>query len=57
MNGGTGEISAKMHIDKDGKIIACRIQKGGSIGTHRHTASDDINFVLSGYGKAACDGA
>ena len=29
---------------------------GGSIGLHRHETSDDINYVLSGNGKAVCDG-
>lgn len=56
MNGGTGEMSAKMFMDDRGKLITCRIHKGGSIGTHSHDTSDDINFVLSGTGKALCDG-
>ena len=34
----------------------CSIHKGGSIGTHRHETSDEINYVLSGEGKAICDG-
>lgn len=56
MNGGTGELSAKMYMDEQGKIIPCRIHAGGSIGLHRHTASDDINYIISGTGKAICDG-
>lgn len=56
MNGGTGAVSAKMCVGENGKQILCRIHKGGSIGTHDHPTSDDINFVLSGYGKAVCDG-
>lgn len=56
MNGGTGEISAKMHVGEGGKIIVSRIHKGGSVGTHVHATSDDINYVLSGCGKAICDG-
>ena len=56
MNGGTGQISAKMFLDSHGKVICCRIHVGGSIGTHRHETSDDINYVLSGNGKAVCDG-
>ena len=46
MNKGTGTISAKM----------CTIHAGGSIGIHKHETSDDINYVLSGNGKAICDG-
>lgn len=55
MNGGNGEILAKMYIEKD-KIIHCNIAPGSSIGLHKHTTSDDINFILSGNGKAICDG-
>lgn len=56
MNGGTGEMSARMYMDEEGKIIPCRIHPGGSIGTHGHPTSDDINYILSGTGKAVCDG-
>lgn len=56
MNGGTGELSAKMYISQKGKIIPSRIHKGGSIGMHRHETSDDINYIISGNGKAICDG-
>ena len=47
MNGGTGEMSAKMFMDEQGKIIPCRIHVGGSIGLHRHETSDDINYTYS----------
>lgn len=56
MNGGAGEMSAKMYAGENGKIIPCRIHAGGSIGLHAHPTSDDINYVLSGTGKAICDG-
>ncbi len=56
MNGGTGEVTAKMYMDKEGKIIPGSIRPGGSIGTHSHPTSDDINYILSGSGKAFCDG-
>lgn len=56
MNGGTGEMSAKMYLDNEGKIIPCTIHAGGSIGTHGHPTSDDINYIISGNGKAVCDG-
>lgn len=56
MNGGTGKLSAKMFIDEQEKVILCHIPVGGSIGTHLHQTSDDINYVLSGTGKAICDG-
>ena len=56
MNNETGTISAKMHIGKQGKIIPCSVHPGGSIGYHKHETSDDINYVISGNGKAICDG-
>ena len=56
MNGGTGEITARMFMDEQGKIIPCRIHVGGSIGLHKHATSDDINYVVSGKGCAVCDG-
>lgn len=56
MNSGTGEMSARMHMDEQGKIIPTTIHAGGSIGLHTHETSDDINYILSGTGKAICDG-
>ena len=56
MNNGTGTMAAKMYMDEQGKIIPCSIHAGGSIGLHKHETSDDINYVLSGTGKAICDG-
>ena len=56
MNNGTGMMTARMYMDAQGKIIPCAIHKGGSIGVHKHETSDDINYVLSGNGKATCDG-
>lgn len=55
MNDGTGMMSAKMYMDEQGKIIPTKIHSGGSIGLHMHETSDDINYVLSGTGKAVCD--
>lgn len=56
MNNGTGEMSAKMFMNEGGKIIPCCIHKGGSIGMHRQETGDDINYILSGTGKAIYDG-
>lgn len=56
MNNGTGEMSAKMFMSEKGKIIPCSIHAGGSIGMHSHTTSDDINYIISGTGKAICNG-
>lgn len=56
MNGGTGTMSARMYMSEKGKIIPTRIHPGGSIGLHVQTSGDDINYILSGTGKAICDG-
>ena len=56
MNNGTGTMTTKMYMDEQGKVIPCSIHQGGSIGLHRHDTSDDINYVISGKGKAVCDG-
>lgn len=56
MNGGTGTMTIKMNVDDYGKVLECAIHPGGSIGIHRHDTSDDVNFVVSGTGKAVCDG-
>lgn len=32
------------------------MHEGGSIGRHTHETSDDINYILSGTGKAICNG-
>ncbi len=56
MNGGTGTMSAKMHMSENGKIIPTRIHPGGSIGIHCQDSGDDINYIISGKGKAICDG-
>ena len=49
-------MTAKMYMDEQGKVIPCSIHTGSSIGLHKHETSDDINYVLSGKGKAICDG-
>lgn len=56
MNGGQGEMTAKMSVSEQGKIIVSQIHPGSSIGVHQHDTSDDINYVLSGQGIAICDG-
>lgn len=45
-----------MYMEEQGKVIPCSIHAGGSIDLHKHKTSDDINCVLSGNGKAICDG-
>lgn len=56
MNGGTGEVTAKMYMGQNGKIIPSKIRINGSIGMHPHETSEDINYIISGIGKTICDG-
>jgi mannose-6-phosphate isomerase-like protein (cupin superfamily) len=55
MNGGKGEVIAKMFMDASGKIMISKLPSGASIGTHAHSTSCEINYVLSGVAIATCN--
>ncbi len=57
MNNGRGEMTVKMYNDEKYRIIPTVIHAGGSIGTHTQSSGDDLNYILSGSGKAVCDGS
>ena len=56
MNDGTGKMTCRMFNDEKYRIIPTSIHPGGSIGTHTQNSGDDLNYILSGEGKAICDG-
>lgn len=56
LNGGSGEIGAKMRLQERFKVIESIIPVGASIGMHTHSISIDFNYVVSGEGIAVCDG-
>lgn len=56
MNGGIGMMTAKMYNDENYRIIPTTIHTGGSIGSHIQSSGDDLNYIISGTGKAICDG-
>ena len=56
MNGGSGRVHAKMFMNSSGKVIISRLEPGASIGLHTQSSGNDINFVVSGKGKAFCNG-
>lgn len=56
MNNGTGTMSARMYNDDSYRIIPTAIHPGGSIGTHKQESGDDLNYIISGTGKAICNG-
>lgn len=39
-----------------GQLITCRIHKGISKVVQRHAAIEDVNYIISGTGKAICNG-
>ena len=55
MNSGTGEMICRMFNDDFYRIIPTKIHPGGSIGSHKQESGDDLNYILSGKGKAICD--
>ena len=54
--GGQGALCANMSVDENNKILRGKLVPGASIGLHRHEPSSEIIFILSGKGKAICDG-
>ena len=56
MEGGSGEMFARMYADSRCRIVSCRLTPGSSIGSHVQKGSNDANYVISGRGKAICDG-
>lgn len=57
LNGGTGTVYAQMILCGRQRIILSRIPPGSSIGAHLQKSGDDINYIISGEGKAVCGGA
>ena len=56
MNNGTGTMTVRMYNDEQYRIIRTVLHPGGTIGTHVQTSGDDLNYILSGTGRAYCDG-
>lgn len=52
LNGGRGSVSAKMSPFSGGKVMTAKIPVGAGIGMHGHDTSVDINYVISGTGRA-----
>ena len=56
MNQGTGTMTVRMVNDEKYRIISTVLHPHSSIGLHTQTSGDDMNYILSGYGRAICDG-
>ena len=46
----------RMYNDEKYRIIPTSIHPEGSIGIHTQNSGDDLNYIISGSGKAICDG-
>lgn len=55
-NGGKGAINLKTIEKNDVKFLSGRLEPGSSVGMHKHMDTSEIILVLSGSGKAICDG-
>ncbi|MCI7473397.1 MAG: cupin domain-containing protein [Clostridiales bacterium] len=54
--GGKKTTYSRVMDDGLNRIFQTRLESGASIGLHTHTGSSEILYVLSGTGKAICDG-
>lgn len=56
MNGGAGTMTARMYNDEKYRLISTVLHPRSSIGLHVQNSGDDMNYVISGRGRAVCDG-
>ena len=55
LNGGSGIIKANMFMDSNMKIMLSTLEKGCSIGKHKHITSSEIIYILKGEAKIYLD--
>ncbi len=53
--GGENVTKANMYVDKQNKIMRCILEKGCSIGLHKHENNSEIIYILGGTGKMIYD--
>lgn len=56
LHGGAGNIGSKVCAQPNAKIMLNRLPRGTSVGMHCHGDSSEFNYIISGEGKAWCDG-
>ena len=54
--GGEKQISAKMHVDENLKLMKGTLAPGASIGIHTHENNSEVVFALSGEVIVTMDG-
>ena len=53
--GGKGLFQFKKYEDDETKIMLAKLEKGSSIGFHRHDDSNEVVYILKGKGIMICD--
>ena len=53
MNNGTGMMTARMYNDEKYRIVSTVIHPHSSIGLHTQHSGDDMNYIITGHGKAS----
>lgn len=54
--GGEKQLVARMYVDERNRIMKAKLEPGASIGLHSHDTSSEIIYIISGKGKAVCNG-
>lgn len=54
--GGEKTTYSRFVDDCVNRIMVNRLEPGASIGLHTHTGNSEVMYILSGTGKAICDG-
>ena len=56
MNSGAGTMTVRMVNDQKYRMVYTVLHPHSSIGMHIQSSGDDMNYIISGHGKAICDG-
>lgn len=54
--GGEKDSALRIYDDGGGRIMRGRLESGASIGMHTHEENCEVLYIISGEGKAVCDG-
>ena len=54
--GGKGEVIGRMFFDGTNRIMLAKVEKGSSIGYHKHETNSEIIYVLEGVATMNIEG-
>lgn len=54
--GGDGNFVVKMYVDDSVRVLKGYLEKGSSIGMHKHEGTTETIFITGGTGKVIYDG-